>query len=533
MFFIFLLRIVFMFLFSVVYAQKEYRPEKIVAVLMDDVSTLDPHAVYDKTSDLVVAQVHAGLVKIDEKGRLAPDLAESWFVSPNGLTYTFRLRKNIRFSDGTPITAHDVCFSFQRLADPKTMAPAGMLVLSDVVNGSAILSGKAKPFSLGVRAVQDTVVFHLISPDFDFVNKLAASYCAVVKKDSSPEKLQGGWGNVDLAVSGAYKFSKPREYGQCLYLKKNHFYHGHTGNIEQLSFRVLNDPQIMLQMFLRDEAHFCSDISFEQVATLEKKFSKQKLITYPTLNAEYLLLNPNIPAFRSKDVRKAMSLAIDRNVLANKLLKGRALPLDRMLPYGFDGDHSHAVSLILNNRSMAEDLLKKSGYGLQKPFSFTHFYNVSPANKSITSYLVRVLKDFGIIMNLEYREWKVFLQERGLKKYGSCRDGRISHTGVPSAILDNYRCNSNTNDSYFCNPSYDKLLDDVKKENKPDARLQIYQKASRILQDEYLVIPLLQPMQHLLIAEGLKNVLPNSVGSFYFCKMSYSPPSLKVATKKD
>ena len=206
-----------------------------------DISTLDPQMVEDVQSTRVAYDLFEGLLTQDQSNKPIPGLAEKWDISPDGKIYTFHLRNGLKFSDGSPITADDVVYSFQRVADPKIASPYNLLI-SNVVNGQAIIDGKMAPTNLGVKALDaNTVQITLNHADNSFLSICTQPEVAIVSKANIAKFGQSWTDPKNMVTSGAYKLDERVVQGYILESKNPYYYDAKNVAIAKVKFLPITD----------------------------------------------------------------------------------------------------------------------------------------------------------------------------------------------------------------------------------------------------------------------------------------------------
>ena len=308
-----------------------------------DPESLDPHKTSTVYEAHILRDLFEGLVMQDQKAELIPGAAESWTVSDDGLVYTFKLRPGAVWSDGSPLTAEDFVYSFRRLEDPATGAEyASMLYV--VKNGEEVNTGKVKPEELGVKAVDaSTFEVTLKSPTPYFLEMLTHQSAYPVNK-AAIDKLGADWikpGN--LVSNGAYTLAEfmPNDH---IKLSKNPKFHDAANvKIDTVNYFPTEDRSTAIKRFEAGELDTNDDIPTEQMADLKAKFGDQLRIG-PYLGTYYFAIKTDKEPWNNVQLRNAISMAIDRDFLAEKVWQNSMIPGYSMVPPGIAGyeiGHSH------------------------------------------------------------------------------------------------------------------------------------------------------------------------------------------------
>lgn len=457
--------------------------------------SLDPQKAEDNVSARVMFDLFEALVTENEKGDIVPGIASKWEVSKDGLTYTFYIRPNAKFSDGSPITAEDAVFSIRRLVDPK-IASTYAEFINMVKNAKEITAGKAKIEDLGVKAVNNaTVQFSLIKPTPYFIKLVAFQNLAIVKK-ANVEKFKDQFTQPgNLVSSGAYVL-KYWKIGDKITAVKNPQYWNHNKIIiETVNYFPITDVNTELQMFQTGQLDATWDIPSDKFKELKKTLGKE-VSANPYLSTYYIDLNLSTPPFKDNPkLRQALSMATDRKVLAEKVTGRGEIPSTDIVPFGMaDYKHqSYAWEKLSQTERIAEaqKLYKEAGYSKEKPLIITYSYNTNVLHKKIAIALASMWEQaLGVKVSLTNQEWKVFLTERGEGRFVTARDGWIADYSDPSTFLDLFHSKNPQNHVKYKNPKYDALLNQASLEQNKQKRSKILEQASSLMMNDYPMISL-------------------------------------------
>jgi oligopeptide transport system substrate-binding protein len=468
----------------------------------DDAPTIDPAMTQDTTSARVLYDLFAGLMDFDQKNQPIPGLAEKYEVSADGKVYTFHLRDGLKFSDGTPLTANDVVFTWQRLADPKTASPYNFLA-GNVVNGQAIIDGKAKANTLGVKALDDkTVEITLVNPDAAFLQICTMPNVAIVSK-ANIEKFGDKWTDPkNMVTSGAYTIKEWVVKGHMSLVKNPNYYDASNVTIPNVNFLPLVDTSSSLSQYRTGAVDITWGIPTDQYQNLKKEF-KDQLHTVSQEALYYFDLNMTLPKYaKDKDLRQALSMAVDRNVLVKDVLGRDQIPSYSYVTSTIEGgkfaglDYPWAKLPRAEQIKQAQELFKKAGYGPNNPLKVTIGYNTNDGHKkvalAVASMWQQVFGDKSIQVTQGNQEWKTFLKARNTANYDIARDGWVADYNDVSSYTTLYYCKSPQNNSKYCNMEYNKLIDQAQGTTDQEQRVALIKQAVQLAQDDYSIIPLYQ-----------------------------------------
>ena len=327
----------------------------------NDLTTLDPQVGYDWQNWSVIKSIFDGLMDYKPgTTELEPDLAESYTVSDDGLTYTFKLRDGVKFHNGRPMTSADVKYSFERAVNPATQSPGGgyfgMIAGYDDVAG-----GKATTLS-GIETPDDkTVIFKLTRPDATFLHLMAINFGYVVPKEEV-EKAGADWGKKPVGT-GAFKFVEWVP-GQSIKLERNKdYYKPNTPYLDAITFEFGQDPTVAVLRLKKGEIDIVGDgIPPAQFAELMADPANKDLIAVgDQLHTGYVTMNVTQPPFDNVKVRQAVNMAINKDRIV-RLINNRAVPANQPLPPAMPGYNPDNKGYAYDPEG-AKKLLAEAGVG--------------------------------------------------------------------------------------------------------------------------------------------------------------------------
>ncbi|TCU15363.1 ABC transporter substrate-binding protein [Rhizobium sullae] len=303
----------------------------IIVTYKDDITTLDPAIGYDWVNWSMIKSLYSRLMDYEPgTPNLVPSLAETIGVSPDGLTYSFKLRKGVKFSNGREVVASDVKYSIERAVDPKTQGP-GAGFFGAIKGFEDVTGGKAATLS-GIEAPDDgTVVFNLSRPDATFLHVLAINFASVVPKEAV-EAAAGDFGKKPVG-SGTFVL-KDWTIGQKLIFERNKdYYVKDTPHIDSFTVEVGQEPLVALLRLQKGEVDIAGD-GIPPAKFLEIKNSAQgpqMIVDGEQLHTGYVTLNTKVKPLDNVKVRQAVNLAINKERIT-RILNGRATPATQPLP---------------------------------------------------------------------------------------------------------------------------------------------------------------------------------------------------------
>ncbi|MBI3979260.1 MAG: peptide ABC transporter substrate-binding protein [Chloroflexi bacterium] len=462
--------------------------------------TIDPGLATDTVSVDVIVNLFEGLLEFDANGKAIPLVAESWEISKDGTVYTFKLRKGPTWSDGTPVTAKDFEYAWKRNLDPKTASDYGYM-LYPIKGAEAYNTGKATdPSSVGVQAKDDqTLVITLVEPAAYFL-RLASTWTAMPLPKAAIEKNGDKWTEpANIVTNGPFKLTSWK-HGQEMVLDRNDKYWGTKPTLAKVQYRLFADSdQTQTQVLAAYEngeidALGTYPIPPTDVDRILKDAKLSKEVRVNDVSGTYFLVpNSAKKPFDNKDVRKALSLAIDPKAVID-VLKSPSKPADTLMPPGILGRNPSAYAP-RPNVNMAKEFLAKAGYPNGQGFpEFTYTYNTSASHKAVAEYLQEVWsKQLGVKVKLENMEWKVFLKWRKEANYDMYRGGWLSDYEDPNnwfnVLLDSAQ-SGEVFSPHWKNEKFDQLVRQARGEADEKKREDLYKQADAIIADEMPFIPI-------------------------------------------
>lgn len=489
-------------LFSVSACHRDVKPAppfkrseygKIVIGNAVEPSTLDPQKSSDMASGAIIRQLMDGLVAADGEGKTVPSLAKSWEASDEGRTWTFHLR-DAKWSNGDPITAEDFVYSFRRLADPATAAPYGSyLADAKVANAEDILNGKAKPESLGVKALDaKTLQFSLTVPVPYFPDMLIQQFVYPVHR-ATVEKFGDKWTQPGNYVSsGAYILKEWRVNSHITVDKNPAYYDSAKVLIPQAVFLAGSKEY---DRYRADEVDVTYGIPSDQIKIAEKEFPGQVRKT-TLLCTWFLEPNGESAEFKNPKVRRALNLLTDRAIIAKVSGRGEQEAYQLTPPTMQGGGEAVPEWKALSRDSRiaeAEKLLREAGYSEEKPLEFQILYTTSEAAKKQITALQSVWKATVPFVRptLMNEEWKTYLDTRTQGDFSMAFAGWCSDFNDPAGMLNIFKSNNPNNTFRYKNPEFDRMLDSTLEAGISDEeRAQRYVRAEALLQRDAAFIPL-------------------------------------------
>lgn len=460
--------------------------------LYQDPPTLDPHLTTDNISGGLVNEVFGGLVTLDLDLNVVPDLAESWDISADGLVYTFHIRQDARFHDGKPVTARDVRWSLERVADPTTQSPVVDQYLGDIVGVKEKLASSAATIS-GVRVIDDyTIEITIDAPKAYFLAKL--TYPTAFVLDQANVEGDGDQWLRHPNGTGPFRLAQ-YDVGETLRLTRNEYYHLGPPNLDEVEF-ILAGGSAML-MYENDEIHLTGVglADLDRVLDPSEPLNAELLRAPSSFSVSYLGMNVNEPPLDDPKVRQALNLAIDKETISNAVLEGLRVPANSIIPPGFPS-YSTDVQGYEYNPERARQLLAESRYGSNMDdFPSITLSIVGGFGAAVGLDLEVILQswedELGVQVDIQQTEWATFLQDLQARRYQMFQVGWGADYPDPENFLDVlFYSGSENNHGNYSNPEVDALLLQARVEADQTTRFKLYNRIEQMILDDAPWVPL-------------------------------------------
>ena len=468
--------------------------------------SLDIHQAQGLAAINLIRDIREGLVTFDEAGNLVPGVASEWTVSGDGTVYRFELREDALWSDGSPVLASDFLRALRTAVDPANAAATAGL-LAPIENAEAILAGSQPPESLGVEAISDkTLEIRLAraTPWFPEILTHPVSF-----------PLHPTPGNVpDLEVNGAYQLSEwtPNAF---IRLERNpHFHSADEVATATVEYFPIEQPASELSRYRAGELHITETIPAGRHDWLQENYPGDLRI-HPYLGSFWLYVNLRHPLLGSSaDLRRALSLAIDRDILTRVVIGAGEKPAFSLVPPGMTGyepvEMEEAGLGQKEREALARTLFERSGAGRNDTVRIQLRYNTSGVHRRMAVAVGAMWKQvLGIETELFNEEWKVFVNNRRVGLVTEVfRGGWIADYADPGSFLDLFRGESGMNFTFFNNPEYNSLLERADQASGQD-RTNLLRQSEALLMQEMPAIPLYYYVSRHLVSPEVRGFVDN------------------------
>ncbi|MBP8543200.1 MULTISPECIES: oligopeptide ABC transporter substrate-binding protein OppA [unclassified Citrobacter] len=460
-----------------------------------EVQSLDPHKIEGVPESNINRDLFEGLLISDVDGKPSPGVAEKW-ENKDFKVWTFHLRKDAKWSDGTPVTAQDFVYSWQRLANPNTASPyASYLQYGHIVNIDDIIAGKKPVTDLGVKALDDHTFEVTLSEPVPYFYKLLVHSSVSPVPKAAVEKYGEKWTQpANIVTNGAYKL-KDWVVNERIVLERNTNYWDNAKTvINQVTYLPIASEVTDVNRYRSGEIDMTyNNMPIELFQKLKKEIPNEVHVD-PYLCTYYYEINNQKAPFNDVRVRTALKLALDRDIIVNKVKNQGDLPA-----YSFTPPYTDGAKLVEpewfkwsqeKRNEEAKKLLAEAGFTAEKPLTFDLLYNTSDLHKKLAIAAASIWKkNLGANVKLENQEWKTFLDTRHQGNYDVSRAGWCADYNEPTSFLNMVLSDSSNNTVHYKSPAFDKLIADTLKVTDEAQRSELYSKAEQQLDKDSAIVP--------------------------------------------
>lgn len=486
--------------------------------------SLDPAKSDTVSASRIQDDLFEGLVILDADDRPQPGAAESWTGSPDGLTYTFKLRAGLVWSDGSPLTAEDFVYSFRRVVDPAT-ASSYAYIFFPVRNAEEIVQGKIKDLSrLGVEVIDPrTLRIQLSRPTPYFLAELAHAKFMPVKRDNVETFGAGFTQPGHLVSNGAFILEEWTPQARIVVAKNPRYWDAANVHIDKVIFYPISSPNEELNRYRAGELDITDGVPIAQIESLRKNFG-QELRVNAQFETNYLGFNLTKPPFAGNPkLRQALSMAIDRETIVDKLIRDGSTVAYSIVPSV--GDPAYKPSKVswsalppAERIAKAKALYAEAGFGPDHPLTVElRLTNNEDSRKVAIAIASMWQTTLGIKTSLVGEEFKMLVAHRHEKQVTQVfTDAWVGDYPDATTFLDLFTSGSGENDPGYANPKFYALIDEAGKMLDTAQRSALLQQAESLLLEDNAVVPTYNHAELFLVKPYVKDYRPNP------CSYTYS-----------
>lgn len=490
--------------------------------------TLDPalNSAVDGANTIIT--IFEPLLLINENNEVVGGQAESWEASEDGLTWTFTMRDGLKWSDGTDLNAKDFEYSFKRMANPDTAAPYAETCLGMIDGFDAAQAGDAD--ALNVKASDDGKTLTIVlSHPCSYFDKMAAFATMSPVQQATVEANGDSWcTSADTFVSNGPYMITEWTPSERIVLTKNPNYVGGWDSSkivsDTITLLLLEDSSASFAAYNSGEAVLIKDVPTDEIPSLTKAEDGGDFYVDTILGTYYVSLNLQHDAFKDAKVRKALSLAIDRDYVANTIMQGTYSTADSIVgpgivdENGYFHDNGNAPYISADyeaNMAEAKKLLEEAGYPNGEGYpTIEYSTNDSGYHVPLAEYLQQTWGDLGITLTISKMEWSAFTAARRAGEYDVARNGWVMDYNDPSNMLDLFCTSNGNNDGKYSNPEFDAAIDASRVADSAEHFAQLH-KAEDILMEDMGCLPIAYYNEYWLQSSSLKGTWHSPYGYWY------------------
>ena len=490
--------------------------------------TLDPalNSAIDASNTIIT--IFEPLLLINENNEVIGGQAESWEASEDGLTWTFTMRDGLKWSDGTDLTAKDFEYSFKRMANPDTAAPYAETCLGMIDGFDAAQAGD--PDALNVKASDDGKTLTIVlSYPCSYFDKMAAFAAMSPVQQATVEANGDSWcTSADTFVSNGPYMITDWTPSERIVLSKNPNYVGGWDSSkivsDTITLLLLEDSSASFAAYNSGEAVLIKDVPTDEIPSLTKAEDGGDFYVDTILGTYYVSLNLQRDAFKDAKVRKALSLAIDRDYVANTIMQGTYTTADSIVgpgivdESGYFHDNGNAPYISADyeaNLAEAKKLLEEAGYPNGEGYpTIEYSTNDVGYHVPLAEYLQQAWGDLGITLTINKMEWSSFTPARRAGEYDVARNGWVMDYNDPSNMLDLFCTSNGNNDGKYANPDFDAAIDASRVADSAEHFAQLH-KAEDILMEDMGCLPIAYYNDYWLQSPTLKGTWHSPYGYWY------------------
>ena len=461
--------------------------------------TLDPTLAQGTHESWVLDHIFEGLMKKGQDGTIVPGMAKEYTLADDGVTYTFTLRDDIKWSDGKPVTANDFEYTWKRALDPELAAYYAYQFY--YIKG-------AEAYNTGAGSVDDVAVKALDEKTLEVVLQAPAAYFLELTSFYTyfPVSKEVVSANADWAKepstyvsNGPFKLTEWEHNAKILIEKNENYYDAANVKLDGVEFSILDDENTAWQKYEGGEYDFLTPLPQAVVAQLKADGSNE-LVIGGDLATYYYNFNSKVKPFNNAKVRKALSMAIDRQTIVDKVSQGGQLPAEGVIPFGMldenNKEYRDSVGKLVEfnveeAKKLLEEGLAEEGMTVADMSQFSILYNTQEGHKKIAQAIQEMWRNnLGVEVQVENVDFQVKLDREKSGDFSISRAGWIGDYIDPMTFIDLWTSTGEFNDAKFSDARYDELVATAKSTADQKVRFDAMREAEKILMDNMPIAPI-------------------------------------------
>lgn len=503
-----------------------YAETSLTYVVNNESDSFDPGTTNETFAAPIIGNTFEGLVKHAPDGAVVPALAESWTISDDGLTYTFNLRKDAKWSDGEPVTAGDFVYAWKRVLTPASGAKNTAL-LYHIAGAKEFFEGSGVDPQLS--ATDDHTFTFTLGQRVPYMMQLLPYSTYFPVREDIVEADPEGWTRNAATYIGTGPFRVTEfNIGESVVFEKNPNYYGADEvSLDKLTFRLIAQESTALAAMESGDVDGINSVPASEIPRLSVE--SDAFLVIPSLGTTYAFFNPAAKPLDDVRVRKALSMAIDREEIVEFVLQSADVPAVALVPYGMNvagedfrdaaGDYGLGEAAKIEE---AKALLAEAGYPNGEGFPDTVFatYASPPIQKLLEAIQQMWKKNLNIDVEIAVSEWKVYYPEVQKVEYQIAQMGWGADYPHPMTFLDNFVSDSPNNLAKWANADYDAAIAASKSANDPAVSLAEMAKAESIMMNDHVILPMYHRNSYMMMGSHVKGFWRSVLGVPYFRDVS-------------
>ncbi|MDQ0508263.1 oligopeptide transport system substrate-binding protein [Peptoniphilus ivorii] len=464
--------------------------------------SLDPAIAKGTHESFVLQHAFSGLMRYNEKDELVPAQAESYDISEDGKTITFTLKDGLKWSNGDPLTAKDFEFAWKRVIDPELASDYSFQITTYVKGAEEYFNGEGSIDDVGIKALDDkTLQVELKSPTPYFLDITAFYTLYPVNEkvvSENPDWAKNPQG-TEFVSNGAFKITEWNHNENIQLVKNENFFDADNVKLDGIYFDILEDDNTAYSKYEGGEY----DVLIKPAPAVTAKAVQGKdpeLQLAKEIGLYYYEFNTTKKPFNNPNIRKALSLALDRKTLVENITQGGEIPAEGIVPFGLDDDAGKDFreangNLITEDVAKAKELLEKGlkeeNMTVEDLKNVTLSYNTDEGHKKIAQAVQAMWKkNLGVEINVENMEFQVLLDNRSSGNFEIARAGWSGDYKDPNTMLDTFVSDNPQNDSKYANTEFDENLKKAAETGDQKVRMDSMKAAEKIMVEDMPIIPI-------------------------------------------
>ncbi|WP_370688792.1 peptide ABC transporter substrate-binding protein [Xenorhabdus anantnagensis] len=483
--------------------------QELVRQLKDEPASLDPIKSFGLTEAQVLRDLFEGLVNQDAHGQAIPGVAIDWKTKDNKI-WIFTLRQDARWSNGGSVTASDFVYSWQRLVNPENASSfSWFAALSGIENAQEIIDGKLPPEKLGVEAIDPYTLKVTLNRPVPYFPSMTTNFSLYPVNRQCVEKYSKDWTRVGHLIGNGAFMLTGRVVNEKIVLTPNPYYWDHKNTVlKKVTFMPINQESHATKRYLAGDLDITESFPKNMYQKLLKDLPGQ-VFTPDQLGTYYYAFNTQRAPMNDVRVRQALSMTIDRNLIAKKVVGTGEKPAWHFTPdvtAGFKPEKSRLETLTQQELdAQAKELLKAAGYGPENPLKISLLYNNLENNQRIAIAISSEWKKkLGVEVKLVNQEWKTYVDNRNTGNFDVVRASWTGDYNEASSFLSLLTSTHSGNIAKFHNADYDALLEAASYKTDDVARNRDYNRAEKMIAEQAPIAPIYQYTNGRLIKPWLK-----------------------------